>query len=145
MAVEILLRNSSGFKELNESYFTAFNNDITPQTIARPKTSHEVSLLVKEAAQTNAAVAIRGAGHTPWEGAANIDDGMTIDLRGVRGINLRTETSSVEIAAGETWGSVYDRLALDGLATTGGRVARVGIMGLTLGGQLCLNKTTTLH
>jgi FAD/FMN-containing dehydrogenase len=135
MAVETLLRDSNGFKELNESYFTAFNNDITPQTIARPKTAHDVSLLVKEAAQTNATIAIRGAGHTPWKGAANIDNGMTIDLRGVRGINLLADTNSAKIAAGETWGSVYDRLAIDGLATTGGRVSRVGVVGLTLGGQ----------
>lgn len=135
MAVETLLCDSSGFKELNESYFTAFNNDITPQAIARPRTAHEVSLLLKEAAQNNAAIAIRGAGHTPWKGAANIENGMTIDLRGVRGIHLRAETNSVEIAAGETWGSVYERLALDGLATTGGRVSRVGVVGLTVGGQ----------
>ena len=81
-------------------------------------------------------VAIRGGGHTPWAGAANIHDGLVIDLRKLAGVKVDQEKKMVSIGAGERWGSVYKTLAEQGLATYGGRVSSAGCAGLILGGKL---------
>lgn len=76
-----------------------------------------------------------GGGHTPWKGAANIDNRLVVDMRNLTGITLNADKSVVSIRAGERWGHVYETLAAEGLATIGGRVSRVGVVGLTLGGE----------
>lgn len=136
MTVATLQRNATGFKERNKSYFTAFNNDITPSSIACPESVDEVAQLVREAVQCNAEIGVRGGGHTPWKGAANLEDRLVIDMRNLTGVTVNTEKSTVSIRAGERWGNVYETLAAEGLATIGGRVSRVGAIGLTLGGKL---------
>ncbi|KAJ4368371.1 hypothetical protein N0V83_006728 [Neocucurbitaria cava] len=136
MTVATLQRNATGFKERNKSYFTAFNNDITPSSIACPESVDKVARLVREAVHCNAEIGVRGGGHTPWKGAANLEDRLVIDMRNLTGVTVNTEKSTVSIRAGERWGNVYETLAAEGLATIGGRVSRVGAIGLTLGGGL---------
>ncbi|CAO2654956.1 Nn.00g116890.m01.CDS01 [Neocucurbitaria sp. VM-36] len=136
MTVQTLQRNVTGFKERNKSYFTAFNNDITPSAIACPETADDVAQLVREAVQCDADIGVRGGGHTPWKGAANIDDRLVIDMRNLMGVTVNADKGTVSIRAGERWGNVYETLAAEGLATVGGRVSRVGVVGLTLGGGL---------
>jgi len=70
-----------------------------------------------------------------WTGSANIQDGITVELRGLKGIHLADDKTHVTIGVGETWGSVYDELEKKGLTTAGGRVGRVGVGGLLLGGE----------
>ncbi|KAH7398516.1 hypothetical protein BKA66DRAFT_566111 [Pyrenochaeta sp. MPI-SDFR-AT-0127] len=136
MTVTVLQRDSPEFKERNKSYFTAFNNGITPSGIAIPETAEDVAQLVREAVQCDAEIGVRGGGHTPWKGAANIGNRLVIDMRNLTGITINADNSTVSIGAGERWGSVYEKLATEGLATVGGRVSRVGVTGLTTGGGL---------
>lgn len=135
MAVKVLQRDSPEFKERNKSYFTAFNNDITPSGIAIPESAEQVAQFLQEAVQCDAAIGVRGGGHTPWKGAANIENRLVIDMRNITGVTVSADKSSVSIGAGERWGNVYEKLAAEGLATVGGRVSRVGVTGLTTGGK----------
>jgi FAD/FMN-containing dehydrogenase len=135
----VLLPGSEEYEKSNGSYFTAFENEIKPSYIAKPANTKQVSglvtalhpLLVRGECQ----LAIRGAGHTPFGGSANIKDGITVDLRGLKGVTLSEDKTTVEIGAGENWLSVYTELEKHGLTTAGGRVGRVGVSGLVLGGK----------
>lgn len=135
----VLHLGSEAFAKDNGSYFSAFENEIKPSHIAKPTNPAQVQALIRTLRPYLIAgtcqVAIRGSGHTPFAGSANVQDGVTIDLRGLKGITLSDDKSSVEIAAGETWQTVYAQLQKHDLTVAGGRVGRVGVAGLLLGGK----------
>jgi FAD/FMN-containing dehydrogenase len=72
--------------------------------------------------------------HTPFEGANNIDGGVTIDLRKLNQLEISSDRSTVEVGPANTWTDVYNVLDRQGLATIGGRAASVGVGGLVTGG-----------
>ncbi|ROW09007.1 hypothetical protein VMCG_02683 [Cytospora schulzeri] len=82
----------------------------------------------------SAPFAIRGAGQQPLPGCANIQDGITLDLRFLTGIEIKD--GIVSIAAGERWGTVFEKVEEQGLGVAGGRSAQGGIGGLALSGGL---------
>jgi FAD/FMN-containing dehydrogenase len=53
----------------------------------------------------------------------------------MKGIQLAGNREHVTIGVGETWGSVYTELQKHSLTAPGGRVGRVGVPGLILGGE----------
>ena len=79
--------------------------------------------------------AIRGAGQQPLASRANVEGGITLDLRLLTGIDLNLENGIVSISAGERWGAVYEKLAEHNLGVTGSRSAKGGIGGLALSGS----------
>lgn len=119
------------------TYFAAFENELKPLCILQPNNVHEVAKAIKHLAATPAGVkiAIRGGGHTPWAGAANIEGGISLDLTKLKGVALTSDKTIASISAGETWATVYSTLEADGLAVAGGRVSKVGVSGLILGGE----------
>ena len=143
---KVLTQDSSDYNTSNSTYFTAFNNAIKPAFIVQPTSSQDVGSLMKalypHLLKQKVSLAIRGTGHTPFAGAANVEGGVTIDLRGIKGVKLDKEKGEVEIGIGETWGNVYTELEKDGMTAPGGRVARVGVGGLVLGGEFGLHSCT---
>ena len=79
-------------------------------------------------------LAVRGGGHTPFAGSANINGGVTLDMQLFTGVNVKQDHSLTSIGAGERWGDVYQQLDPLGLTLSGGRVSKPGVAGLTLGG-----------
>lgn len=136
----VLKHGSAEYEKENGSYFSAFENEIKPAYIARPASVEQVQGLVKTLRPFLLAkvcrLAIRGTGHTPFAGSANIAGGVTVDMRGLKGISLVDDGSAVEVAAGETWATVYAQLEKHGLSTAGGRVGRIGVAGFLLGGKV---------
>lgn len=78
--------------------------------------------------------AVRSGGHTPWAGAANIDNGVTIDLSNLNNITFQPESNVTSIGPGATWDEVYLALEPLGQMVGGGRSSTVGVGGLSLGG-----------
>jgi FAD/FMN-containing dehydrogenase len=78
---------------------------------------------------------VRGGGHTLNAGAANIDSGVTINLRSMNQVTVNKERSLVSVGGGAKWAEVYPVVDALKLATSGGRVADVGVGGLTTGGK----------
>lgn len=78
-------------------------------------------------------IAVRGGGHNVG-GRAVCDDGIMIDLSGMKGIWVDPAARRARAEAGVTWGEFNRATQLHGLATTGGAVGSTGIAGLTLGG-----------
>ena len=136
---KVLSKGTDGYDKSNNSYFTVFENAIKPYSIAQPTSTADVSALIRtlhpHLDRREISLAIRGTGHTPFAGSANVQDGVTVDLRGLKGISLNEDKSVVTFGVGETWSTVYAELEKHGLTTAGGRVGRVGVGGLLLGGN----------
>ncbi|TGJ85218.1 hypothetical protein E0Z10_g3543 [Xylaria hypoxylon] len=124
------------YDSLNNSYLSGFESDLSPACIFLPESKEEVAAFVRAIRPFVGDVqfAIRAAGQQPLPGCANVQDGITIDLRNLRGLKVRD--GNVEIAAGERWGSVYEHLEPYGLAVTGGKSTSCGIGGLATQGGL---------
>lgn len=112
---------------------------LTPYCIVQPRNASEVSLVVKTlvAASTNGyqcLFAVRSGGHTPYAGAANIDNGITIDLSALDSVTYQPETNTTAVGPGATWDDVYLAVQSLGQMVVGGRSSTVGVGGLSLGG-----------
>ncbi|KAK7932547.1 FAD-binding domain-containing protein [Apiospora marii] len=112
------------YQSLNDSYLSGFESDLSPACIFLPKSKEEVAAFVRVLRPFVGDVqfAIRAAGRQPLPGCANVQDGITVDLRSLTGVEVRD--GLVQVAAGESWGAVYERLEPRGLGVTGGIVTR---------------------
>jgi FAD/FMN-containing dehydrogenase len=138
-ASQFALKGTEEYTSLNSgSYQSALNSEISPACIFQPKSSQEVSTFVKVIGpfvlKSEAAFAIVGGGRQPAPGCSNIEDGITLNLGLLKGIDIKDGV--VSIAAGETWGPVYDKLGEQGLGCSGSRSSQGGIGGLALSGGL---------
>lgn len=70
-----------------------------------------------------------------WAGAADTQNGVTIDLSAMRNITVSYGHTITSIGGGARWEDVYLKLDSLGLAVAGGRVAEVGVGGLLTGGN----------
>lgn len=131
---------SPAYDESLASYYSAQQAGIRPACIVTPKTVQDVSEAVKILATHTekgpCKFAIRSGGHTSWVGSSNIAGGVTLDLRGLNSIDLSEDGKTVRVGSGATWDAVYRKLDPLGRSVAGGRVAGVGVGGLTLGGGI---------
>ena len=80
-------------------------------------------------------VAVRSGGHS-LSGHSVCDEGLVIDLSGMKGISIDYEQRTARAQAGLTLGEFVRATQAYGLATTTGTVGGTGLAGLTLGGGL---------
>lgn len=80
--------------------------------------------------------AIRSGGHTPYAGASNIEDGVTIDLKYISSVDYDAQNKVVNVGPAAQWNKVFTTLEPLGVMTPGGRAATVGVGGLVLGGGI---------
>lgn len=69
-----------------------------------------------------------------WAGAANIQNGVTIDLSAMNTVSVSEDGCKTSAGGGARWQDIYLKLDAMDLAVSGGRVNDVGVGGLTLGG-----------
>jgi FAD/FMN-containing dehydrogenase len=106
--------------------------DRRPALIAVCGTTADVVAAVNHARNQGLPVSVYGGGHGVT-GAAVVDDGLCIDLRGLKAMSVDADARVAHAGAGLTWGE-FDAAAQEhGLAVTGGRVPTTGIAGLALG------------
>lgn len=129
-------RGSEEYNKLNASYLSGLESDFEPSWIFQPKSKEEVAIFLKTVKPHIDLVmfAVRGGGQQPLPGCANIQNGITVDLRLITGVDIKDNV--VQIGAGERWGKVYEVLDNKGLGVAGGRSAVGGIGGLALQGAL---------
>ena len=109
--------------------------DKRPAVILRCKSIADVQSAVRFARENAVPLAIRGGGHNV-AGHATCDDGVVLDLSGMRDVVVDAERRTARAAGGATWADFDRATAQHGLATTGGAISTTGIAGLTLGGGL---------
>lgn len=67
--------------------------------------------------------------------AANINDGVLIDLSALKEVTYEASSRTVTVGSGNRWGDVYSALDPSNVTVAGGRIVDVGVAGLTLGGM----------
>jgi len=89
---------------------------------------------VRVAQKANASFAVRGGGHSPFPGFANINNGFLLSMKDLNDLTYDATTQTLLSGYGNRWGDLYRYLAPLGRVVVGGRVGDVG-MGLLLGGR----------
>src|SRR3989454_7994531 len=106
-----------------------------PALIARGKDVADVIAAVNFAREHELTLAVRGGGHS-GPGLGTCDDGLVIDLSGMKGIRVDPSARTARVEGGCTWGEVDHATHPFGLATPSGFISTTGVGGLTLGGGI---------
>jgi len=109
--------------------------DRSPAAIFRCSSTADVVAAVNFAREEGLALAVRGGGHNA-AGLALVDDGLVIDLSGMRGIRVDAGKRVAYVQGGALWRDLDAATHAHALATTGGVISSTGVGGLTLGGGL---------
>src|SRR5260221_4426749 len=109
--------------------------DKRPQLIARCADEGDVVCAVNFAREHELLVAVRGGGHNV-AGFGVCDDGIVIDVSGMKRIEVDAVARTALAQSGLTWGEFDKATQAHALATTGGLVTTTGIAGFTLGGGI---------
>lgn len=138
---KISFPSAAAYEESVASYWSVQNNDIDPICIVSPTATADVSLAVGSLHAASSfglecPFAVRGGGHTPWAGAATIANGIVIDLSAMKQVSVSKDRTITSAGPGARWIDAYLMLDAMGLAISGGRVASVGVGGLTTGGGM---------
>jgi FAD/FMN-containing dehydrogenase len=117
-----------------DSARTVFNAmvDRRPRLIARCTSAADVAAAIGHARAHGLEISVYGGGHGVT-GSAVVDDGMCIDLRGLKSIDVDPVHRIARAGGGLTWGEFDAATQEHGLAVTGGRVSTTGVGGLSLG------------
>jgi len=106
--------------------------DRRPMAIARATCDGDVVAAVLFAQSARIPLAIRAGGHSV-AGYSTIDDGLLLDLRPMRRLEVDPDARIVRVGPGVTWGELDAATQQHGLATTGGRMTTTGVAGFVLG------------
>lgn len=107
--------------------------DRRPAVIARCVDERDVSLAVRVAREYDVPLSVRGGGHD-WAGRAVRDDGLLIDLSGMRHAIPHPDTGTADVQGGVRAGDLVAATQPYGLVPVTGTVKAVGLTGLTLAG-----------
>jgi FAD binding domain/Berberine and berberine like len=128
---ELIKPGDSGYEAARKIWNASI--DRHPGVIARCSGVADVVAAVNFARENELLVAVRGGGHNV-SGKALCDDGIVIDLSGMRGIHVDAENHSARVQGGATLRDVDRETHVFGLAVPAGVISKTGIAGLTLGG-----------
>jgi FAD/FMN-containing dehydrogenase len=107
--------------------------DRHPAVIARCAGTADVLACVQFARRHGLPLAVRGGGHN-IAGSALCDDGMVLDLSGMRGVQVDPEACLARVDGGALLADVDHETQAYGLAVPLGINSTTGVGGLTLGG-----------
>jgi FAD/FMN-containing dehydrogenase len=135
---KISFPSSGSYEASVQSYWSVQNNEVDPTCIISPAVTADVSTaidLINQLDRLNlkCPFAVRGGGHAPWA-ASTIQNGIVIDLSAINQVAVSEDRTATSVGPGARWIDAYLELDAMGLAISGGRVASVGVGGLTTGG-----------
>jgi FAD/FMN-containing dehydrogenase len=130
---ELIRPSDAGYDEARAIWNGAI--DKRPAAIARCAGVADVRRAVEFAHSQDLLVAVRGGKHS-LPGFSTCDDGLVIDLSGMKGMRVDQATRTARAEAGLTWSEFDHETQAFGLAATGGLISTTGIAGFTLGGGI---------
>src|SRR5438874_2952693 len=133
MRGELLRPSDAGYEQAIRVYNGMIEK--RPALIARCVDVADVIAAVNCAREHELTLAVRGGGHN-GPGLGTCDDGLVIDLSGMKGIRVDPSTRTARVEGGCTWGEVDHATHTFGLATPNGFISSTGVGGLTLGGGI---------
>ncbi|KAJ0120475.1 fad binding domain containing protein [Diaporthe amygdali] len=130
------LKDEANYANFTGSFWSKLQAEVHPHCIFYPSSASAVSVLVLISRLTQCPFAVKSGGHAAFAGASSIEGGVTVSLKKLDSIALSADRKTVFIQPGNTWGHIYGELANYDLSVIGGRVAPIGIGGLTTGGGI---------
>ncbi|CEI39927.1 hypothetical protein FVEN_g2195 [Fusarium venenatum] len=121
---------------LANNYWSHRQAEVYPDCFVSPRTTKDVSKMMKILTSLDAPFSVKSGGHTAFAGGSNVAGGVTIDLQHLNNITVSKDRETVSIGPGNRWINVSEALDPLKLAVVGGRVANVGVGGLILGGGI---------
>lgn len=128
---QITLPAHSNYDEARTVYNAMINK--RPAIIVKCVDVADVISAVNFGKENNLLVAVRGGGHNGG-GLGLCNDGLVIDLSGIKYVRLDTKDNTVRVGGGNLTGEVDHALHPFGLAVPSGMISTTGMGGLTLGG-----------
>jgi FAD/FMN-containing dehydrogenase len=130
---EVISRDHPDYDKARKVYNAMI--DRRPRAIVRCTSSADVQATVDYARENELDLAVRGGDHSV-PGFGTVDEGVVLDLTGMREVVVDPGTRTARAQGGATWGVFNDATYAHGLATTGGIISTTGVGGLTLGGGI---------
>lgn len=137
----IIYPSSSVYNSSLSSYYSGQERELKPGCIFTPIHTAEVSRFVKlinangNNGNSTPQFAIRGGGHTLFSGAANINGGITVDMRSMNSLALNEDHKVASIGGGAVWSDIYPQIVPYNLTVMGGRISGIAIGGFSTGGK----------
>ncbi len=128
---KIILPNDAAYNDTRKVYNAMI--DKHPAMFVKCMDVADVIYAVNFARENNLLVAVRGGGHNGG-GLGLCDDGLVIDLSGIKFIRVNADKKTVRVGGGNVWGEVDHATHAFGLAVPAGIISTTGVGGLTLGG-----------
>jgi FAD/FMN-containing dehydrogenase len=107
--------------------------DQQPAGIALPRSTDDVSAVVRSAAAGGKRVAAQRTGHNA-EPLGSLANTVLLRTDGLGGVQIDADAGTARVGAGVLWGDLLPRASELGLAALHGSAPNVGIAGYTLGG-----------
>ena len=128
---EVILPDNENYNETRKVYNGMINKH--PGMIIMCVDVADVIASVNYGRDNELLVAVRGGGHNGG-GLGICDDGIVIDLSGLKFVRVNTADNTVRVGGGNLWGEVDHATHPFGLAVPAGIISSTGVGGLTLGG-----------
>ena len=128
---EVVLPQDPSYNKLRKVYNAMI--DKHPGLIVKCLDVADVIYSVNFGRENDLLVAVKGGGHNGG-GLGLCDDGMVLDLSGIKYVRVNTEDKTVIVGGGNVWGEVDHATHAFGLAVPAGIISTTGVGGLTLGG-----------
>jgi hypothetical protein len=128
---ELVFPDNQKYEEIRKVYNGMI--DKKPGLIVKCVDVADVISAVTFGRENNLLVSVRGGGHNAG-GLGICDDGLVIDLSGIKFIRVDTSDNTVRVGGGNVWGEVDHATHPFGLAVPAGIISTTGVGGLTLGG-----------
>ncbi len=128
---ELVAPSHSGYDETRKVYNGMI--DKRPGLFAMCVDVADVMASVNFGRENNVLMAVRGGGHNGG-GLGLCNDGLVIDLSGLKSVRVDTSNNTVRVGGGNLWGEVDHATHPFGLAIPAGIISTTGVGGLTLGG-----------
>jgi len=127
----IVLPSDTTYNETRKVYNGMI--DKHPGVFAMCENADDVIASVNFGRDNDLLVAIRGGGHN-GAGLGLCNNGLVIDLSGIKFVEVDTSNNTVKVGGGNIWNEVDEATHSFGLAIPSGMVSTTGVGGLTLGG-----------
>ncbi|KAK0713408.1 hypothetical protein B0T26DRAFT_742122 [Lasiosphaeria miniovina] len=146
LGAQVSFAGQAPYSQTSSSFWSLQEATLAPACVVRPTAAQHVATVVSIALSSGEGcrLAVKGQGHAPAAGFANMDGGVTVDMAGLNRVAVNHDASVAanhdasvaSVAAGASWLDVYRYLEPFGMAVAGGRNGLVGVGGLTVGGGI---------
>ena len=130
---KLVLPNDVDYDDVRKVYNGMI--DKRPGIIAMCVDVADVIYAVNFGRENDLLIAVRGGGHNGG-GLGLCNDGLVIDLSGIKFVRVNLKDKTVRVGGGNIWGEVDHATHPFGLAVPAGIISTTGVGGLTLGGSV---------